>query len=50
MSPYEALTILKDKIIEDYELENEYYIYKIIKFFYVKYCIQDKELNTCQSD
>ena len=46
MTPYEALTILKDKIIEDYELSNEYYIYKIIKFFDIKYSIQNKELNT----
>ena len=30
------------KIIEDYELETEYYIYNIIKFFDIKYSIQEK--------
>ena len=36
MTPYEALTI------EEYDIDNEYYIYKILKFFDIKYSIQEK--------
>ena len=42
MLPYEALSILKDEIKEKYELDNEYYKYKILKLFDIKYSIQEK--------
>ena len=44
MSSYEALAILKDKIKEDYELDNEYYKYKILKFLTLNTVFKKKEI------
>ena len=44
MSPYEALAILKDEIKEKYELDNEYYKYKILKFLALNTVFKKKEI------